>query len=105
MSSHAAIVFTENLNTTSRTFYSVSGSDLIDSGSSTLATGPTDGATAPDSYVPFTSGGPWGLGNVNDGSNSNTGGSIFESQDNGTLGDLNHTITFTLDTTTNTDTI
>lgn len=101
ISSNAAIVFAENLNNTSRTFYAVSNSDLIQSGASTLASGPTDGASAPDSYVAFGSGGPWGLGNVNDGSNSNTGGSIFELQDNGTVGDLNHTITFALNTTTN----
>lgn len=101
LTAHATILIDEQFSSTSRTAFAVSSTDLIQAGSSSLASGPTITA---GSFTPLNAN--YTLDNINDGSASNTNGSIVDTtKDNNTgggVGTLMYEITFTFDTTLNT---
>ena len=104
MTSHAAVVVTPVATQTNRTAYTVSSSDLIQNGASTLSGGPT---ISSGSFTPLNS--TFVLSNINDGDNSNTttndasGGSTTDTTYDGTAaGTFNYAVDFTLNTATNT---
>lgn len=98
LTAHATVLVQAQFSSTSRSAFSVSSTDLIQVGSASLASGPTITA---GSFTPLNSN--FTLDNINDGSASNTNGSIVDTtKDNTGVGSLMYEITFTFDTTLNT---
>ena len=103
MSSHAAVVATSAFNTTSRTFYSVNSSDLIQNGAATLSSGPTVSSGSFTEFDSANGANSFALANLNDGTNSNITGSAFSTgYDNTAVDTFNYATDFVLNTTTNT---